>query len=167
MEDEDWRSIPEFRGYSVSDLGRVRNDETGKVLTILRNPHGTCYVGMVHGRKQLRRSVPLLVGQAFVPKVSGRESFDRLIHRDTDLSNNRADNLMWRPHWFAVKYLIQAKRGREGSDIPVLETRHQEYYPNTWEASLAFGLIERDVIDSILNRTFVYPTFQEFRYVEP
>jgi hypothetical protein len=64
-----------------------------------------------------------------------------------------------------VKYLLQATRGPEGSDIPVVEIKHQEIYPNTWEAALAFGLLERDVISSILNRTFTWPTFQEFRYL--
>jgi hypothetical protein len=162
---ENWGNIKGFQGYSVSDLGRVRRDDNGRILTILRNPHGTCYVGMTIGKKQHRRSLPQLVGNTFVPKPAGREGFDRLIHRDNDQSNNRADNLEWRPHWFMVKYLLQATRGPEGSDIPVVEIKHQEIYPNTWEAALAFGLLERDVISSILNRTFTWPTFQEFRYL--
>ena len=162
---EDWESITGFQGYSVSNLGKVRNDHTGRVLTVLRNSEGSCYVGMVKGRKQYRRSLPQLVGQAFVPKLNGRESFDKLIHRDNDRTNNRADNLLWRPHWFMVKYLLQAKRGPVGSDFPVIEIKEHEIYPSTWDASLAFGLIESDLISSILNRTFTWPTFQEFRYL--
>jgi hypothetical protein len=162
---EDWQGVDGFHGYSVSNLGQVRNDDTGRVLTVLRNPHGTCYVGMVKGGKQYRRSLPQLVGNAFVPNVSGREDFNKLIHRDNDRSNNRADNLMWRPHWFAVKYLIQAKNGPWGSNFPVIEIRKQEIYQNSWDAALAFGLLERDLVMSILGRTFVWPTFQEFRYL--
>lgn len=162
---EEWQVVGGFHGYSVSNLGQVRNDDSGRVLTVLRNQHGTCYVGMVKGTKQHRRSLSQIVGEAFVPNTSGREDFDKLIHRDNDRSNNRADNLMWRPHWFLVKYLNQAKRGSEGSDFPVIEIRTQELYPTTWDAALAFGLLERDLISSILNRTFVWPTFQEFRYL--
>lgn len=162
---ENWGTIEDFGGYSVSDLGRVRNDKTGRVLTILRNQHGTCYVGLKRGPKQHRRSVPQLVGETHVPRLSGRDDFDKLIHRDNDQSNNRADNLMWRPHWFMVKYLMQASRGPVGSEVPVLAVREQEMYPTTWDAALAFGLIERDIIASILNRSFTWPTFQEFRYV--
>lgn len=161
---ENWGAIQGFKGYSVSDLGHVRNDETGRILTILRNQHGTCYVGMVRGKKQHRRSVPHLVGDAFVPKMSGRTDFDKLIHRDNDTTNNRADNLLWRPHWFLVKYLLQAKKGPAGSDVPVMEIKKHEIYQNTWEAALAFGLLEAELISSIFNRTFTWPTFQEFRY---
>jgi hypothetical protein len=162
---ENWGEIKGFPGYSVSDLGHVRNDETGRVLTILRNQYGTCYVGLTKGRKQHRRSLAQLVAQTFVPNPRAKDSFDGLIHLNNDKANNRADNLLWRPHWFVVKYLIQANRGPIGSDKPVLEIKHHEIYPNTWEASLAFGLIERDLIGSIVNRTFTWPTFQEFRYV--
>lgn len=162
---ETWGNITGFRGYSVSDLGQVRNDDTGRILTVLRNQHGSCYVGLMKGRKQHRRSVAQLVGQTHVPRANGRENFNALIHRDNDRTNNRADNLLWRPHWFMVRYLIQASNGRVGSDIPVVEIKYQEIYPNTWDAALAFGLIEKDLIQSILNRTFTWPTFQEFRYL--
>lgn len=162
---EAWVALHEFDGrYWVSDLGRVRNDETGRVLTVLRNPHGTCYVGMMKDGRQHRRSIARLVGETFVPKPKGYEGWNDLIHRDIDNANNRFDNLMWRPHWFLTAYLMQAKRGKIGRK-PIVETKTQELYPNTWDAALAFGLLERDIISSIANRTFTWPTFQEFRYV--
>lgn len=160
---ESWGAIEGFRGYSVSDLGRVRNDDTGRILTILKNQSGNRYVGMTKDGVQHRRSLPLLVAKTFV--VNKQANFRSIIHRDINKGNNRADNLMWRPQWFAVKYWIQAHRGMIGSDIPVLEIKHHEMYQNTWEASLAFGLLETDLISSIINRTFTWPTFQEFRYV--
>lgn len=160
---DDWTSIDEFEGYEVSRFGQVRNSETGRVLTILRNGHGTCYVGMMKGGQQLRRSIAPLVANAFIPK--DRQDFNGLIHVDGYQHNNRADNLMWRPHWFVVTYLKQIARGSMGSDQPVIELKTRELYPNTWDAALAFGLIEKDLISSILNRTFTWPTFQEFRYL--
>lgn len=162
---EHWGAIDGFQGYSVSDLGQVRNDESGRILSILVNQYGTHYVGITRGKKQHRRSLPHLVGETFVDRMPGRADFDKIIHRDNDKGNNRADNLMWRPHWFQVKYLIQANTGKFGSDVPVIETKHQEIYQNTWEAALAFGLLEKDIISSIINRTFTWPTFQEFRYL--
>lgn len=161
---ERWGAIKGFENYSVSDLGRVKNNDTGRILTILANQYGTPYVGLTRGKKQHRRSLSLLVGNTFVPKLSGRDDFDELIHRDNDRTNNRADNLLWRPHWFVVKWWIQANRGKFGSDNPVVEIKKHEIYQNTWEASLAFGLLEKDLISSIINRTFTWPTFQEFRY---
>lgn len=157
-----WKSILGFNGYSVSDHGLVRNDDTGRILTVLHNQYGNRYVGLSKDGVQYRRSLPLLVANAFV--LQPQPSFRAIIHRDTDKSNNRADNLLWRPQWFAVKYWNQSHKGKIGSDTPVLEIKHKELYPNTWEASLAFGLLEADLILSIINRTFTWPTFQEFRY---
>lgn len=160
---ENWGAIEGFEGYRVSDLGRVRNESTGRILTVMRNQTGNHYVGLNQDGIQYRRSLPVLVARAFVP--AKQPAFKALIHRDLHKGNNRADNLLWRPQWFAVKYWMQAHKGMIGSDVPVLEIKHQELYPNTWEASLAFGLLESDLISSIINRTFTWPTFQEFRYV--
>lgn len=160
---ENWGTIEGFEGYSVSDLGRVRNDHTGRDLTILKNQYQNRYVGLNKDGVQHRRSLPLLVANAFVKHP--QPSFKSLIHRDNNKQNNRADNLMWRPQWFAVKYWNQARRGKIGSDTPVVEIKNQEIYQDSWEASLAFGLLEMDLISSIINRTFTWPTFQEFRYL--
>lgn len=159
---ENWIKIINFEQYSVSDLGRVRNDNTGDLMTILYTKHKAAYVGLNKDGVQARKSLPKLVGDAFVPVKNPH--MDRLIHRDTDLTNNRADNLLRRPHWFVIKYALQAKRGKVGSDVPVVEKKLQEIYPNSWEASLAFGLLELDLISSIINRTVTWPTFQEFLY---
>lgn len=161
---EEWSNVLGFLGYSVSNMGRVRNESTGRILTVLRNGDGTCYVGLTKGRKQLRRSLALLVATAFVPKVSGRVEFDRPLHLDGDQTNNRADNLVWRPHWFMVQYYRQIKTGKIGSDIPVMETRKIEIFPNSYEAALAYGLLESQIIASLTTGTFVYPTFQHFKY---
>jgi hypothetical protein len=157
-----WEPIKGFEGYSVSNYGLVRNDNTGRLLTVLKNQFNNRYVGLNKEGVQYRRSLPLLVANAFVPHP--QPAFKALIHKDTDKANNRADNILWRPQWFAVKYWNQAHKGKIGSDVPVLELKHHELYPNSWEASLAFGLLETDLILSIVNRTFTWPTFQEFRY---
>lgn len=159
---ENWKPIEGFDGYMVSDLGHVRNDHFDRDLTIQKNQYQNHYVSMYKDGVQFRRSVPLLVANAFVPHP--QPAFKSLIHRDTNKSNNRADNIMWRPQWFAVKYWNQARKGKVGSDVPVIEKKTRELYPNTWEACLAFGLLEVDLILSIVNRTFTWPTFQEFYY---
>lgn len=164
---ENWKRIPGFEGYSISDQGRVRNDDVGRYMTIMRNQSGTCYVGLTKGLRQNRRSLPLLVGTAFLPAVKERDDFESLIHLDGDQANNRASNLMWRPHWFAIKYLLQFKTGPLGKlDTPVVDLGTKEVYQNTWETAITLGLLEKDLILSILNRTFVWPTFKEFRFIE-
>lgn len=164
---EEWKKIQLFDRYSVSDQGQVRNDETGRVLTILRNQHGVCYVGLMRGHAQCRRSIPLLVAHAFVPKpmTAQRRTFDKPIHLNGDQTNNHAYNLMWRPHWFAMKYRAQFRVGPTVA-TPVLDLETRERYPSPWIAALSFGLLEKEVIVSGLHRTFVWPTYQQFRFVE-
>lgn len=161
---EEWRPIPGFPHYAVSDMGRVKNTATQRLMTILRNQQGTCYVGLNIGLKQSRRSLTGLVANAFVPRL--RPDFSYPIHLDGDQTDNRATNLMWRPHWFGVKYMTQMKRGPSQPDAgPIVELESEERYPSPWVASMINGLIEIDLILSIENRTFVYPTFQQFRFL--
>lgn len=164
---EEWKKVELFDRYSVSELGQIRNDDTGRILQIQRNQHGVCYVGLMRGTEQLRRSLALLVAHAFVaaPMTLQRNSFTKPIHLDGNQANNKAYNLMWRPHWFAMKYSAQFKVGPTVSS-PVIDIGSDERYSCPWIAALSFGLLEREVIISGLNRTFVWPTYQQFRFLE-
>lgn len=165
---ETWKPIPHFEGYSVSDLGRVHNDRYDRFVAVSRNQQGTCHVGLNRGKRQYKRSLPLLVADAFLdrPGQDRKREFDTPIHLDGDQSHNRVENLMWRPRWFALRYMRQFAEPMDGVGSPVIELRSKELYLSAWDAALAFGLIHRDLTMSILNRTFVWPTFQEFRFYE-
>src|SRR5690348_13611375 len=108
---EVWRQIYEFPAYSVSNMGRVRNDDTGRIMAMSRNQFGIVNVGLVVGRKQYKRSVALLVAEAFLPTWES-EVFTSPIHLNGDREDCRAENLMWRPRWFAIKYHRQFRTGR-------------------------------------------------------
>lgn len=162
-----WKRIPEFPTYSVSDTGLVRNDDTGRIMAIRRNPHGVYYVGLMKGKKQHNLSLARLVAEAFVSRpVQDREGrFNNPIHLNGHKDDNQAHNLMWRPYSFAVKFQQQFKDGPSTAS-PVLELKTQERYSCPLIAAMAFGLLEKEIILSALNRTFVWPTYQEFRFIE-
>lgn len=158
---ETWRTIPEFPRYSVSDHGRVRNDDTGRIMKLSMNQYGVLNVGMMHCGTQFRRSVPLLVAEAFVP--GGTEIFDTPINLDGDLFNVRANNLTWRPRWFAVKYKKQFVDGY-GTYInrPIRNVKTREVFPDSFECAKWYGLLEWDLFQSIQQRTYVWPLYQQF-----
>jgi hypothetical protein len=108
---EVWRTIYEFPRYSISNEGRVRNDDTGRLMRLSHNQYNILYVGLVSGRRQYKRSVAVLVAEAFLPDYERTEPFDTPIHLNGDKADCRAHNLMWRPFWFAVKYHRQFQRG--------------------------------------------------------
>jgi len=163
---EQWCSIPTFSNYSVSNFGRVRNEETGRNMALLRNQHGLVNVGLTRNRVQYKRCVARLVAQAFLP-APPEDSFDTPINLDGDRTNNRAENLLWRPRWFAVKYFDQFDEPiRMGSfDTPIEEINSGEIFANSWDAAIRYGLLESEIFLAMLNRTYVWPTYQQFRVI--
>jgi NUMOD4 motif len=159
--EETWRPIEFFPGYSVSDHGRIRRDDWGHILALSENQFGLLQVGMMRDGVQRHRSVPLLVAKAFIPQPSG--PFDTPINLDGDRHNNHVDNLAWRPRWFAIKYNRQFRYPYENPILaPVVDLKTGEVSENSLECAKRYGLLEQDLVLSILNRTYVWPTYQEF-----
>lgn len=159
---DEWRQVNAFPNYSVSDAGSVMNEKTGRVMKVLSNRTGSTYVGLIRNGQQYNRSVPLIVAQAFV--MSARKlSFDTPINLDGDRFNNRADNLVWRPRWFAVKYFDQFKNDTAGFPGPIEEMQTHEQFKSSWDAAVKFGLLNVEVILAIVNETQVWPTYQWFQ----
>lgn len=159
---EAWREIRSFPGYSVSTLGRVRNDETGRFMTLLQNQHDVVNVGLTQNRVQYKRAVALLVATAFLrPELN--EAFDTPINLDGDRTNNCIDNLMWRPRWFVVKYHNQFQYVPRKVIGPIEEMDTGEQFENTWAAVTKYGLLDREILIAMLSYTYVWPTYQRFR----
>lgn len=159
-----WRPIRDFPGYSVSETGFVRNDEIGRIMTMLVNQHGVVNVGLTKNRTQYKRSVALLVAKAFLERHQ-LDAFDCPIHLDGDRCNNHAQNLAWRPRWFATKYYNQFHYDHFDVDFPVEEMDIQEQFESPWHAAVRFGILQVDVMLSALNQVSVWPTMQRFRLV--
>jgi hypothetical protein len=159
---ERWKSIREFPGYSVSNTGLIRSEKSGRILALSENQYGLVCVGMVKDGIQHHRSVPLLVANAFVPRIS--DPFDTPINKDGNRHNNNDWNLVWRPRWYAVKYNRQFKHPYHHPIQEMVEDRASgEVFNNSWDCAIYHGLLEEDLVLSILNRTFVWPTYQEFQ----
>lgn len=165
MPTTEWRPIPSFPGYSVSESGHVRNDETGRYLTLLVNQSGTVNVGLTKKCVQYKRSVALLVANAFLG-FPIHDSFDTPIHLDGDRLNNNAWNLTWRPRWFAAKYIQQFTEPSLAAERPVQEVETGEKFYSHWEAAFAYGLLAIDVLMGARDQTEVWPTKQHFRLID-
>lgn len=161
---EEWKVIDNFPEYSVSDQGNIRSDKSDRILALNLTQYGLYQVGLMRNRVQYHRSVPLLVSKAFLAPVS--EAFDTPINKDGDRTNNRVENLLWRPRWFAIRYNQQFRyeNGRHISS-PVVDLKTGVVSDNSLTASKTYGLLEEDLVLSIMNRTYVWPTYQEFSVV--
>jgi hypothetical protein len=145
---ERWLQIHEFPRYSVSNMGRVRNDDTERIMAQVRNGAGVMMVFMVRDGKQYTRGVAKLVAKHFLPHNTA-EHFDTPMHRDGDRTNNAAENLVWRPRWYATKYLRQFEEFRPPY-VPhkMVETQTGLIFENSWHATTYFGLLETEVARS-------------------
>jgi len=173
--EELWQPIEFFPGYEVSSWGRIRSDkwwEDGKILSQSPNQFGVMQVGLMRDNVQHHRSVPLLVAKAFLPPVPGvnrrgKRAYDTPINLDGDRTNNHIDNLVWRPRWFAVKYNRQFRHPFQRPILqPIVELETGEVSKNSFECAKEYGLLEEDLVLSILNRTYVWPTYQFFGIYE-
>ena len=86
----EWRAIPGFPGYEVSDTGLVRSPN--RLLSLKPNNHGYCNVALWRDGKKVRRHVHNLVLEAFVgPRPEGQFG----CHNDGVRTNNSLSNLRW------------------------------------------------------------------------
>lgn len=163
---ERWIEIENFDDYSVSNYGRVRSNKSERILITYENQSGLVQVGLMRDGYQRHRSVPLLVAKAFIPQPSG--PFDTPINLDGDRHNNHVSNLMWRPRWFAIKYNRQFKYddGFPSIESPIQDIKSGQISANSVECAKRYGLLEKELIFSILNSGYVWPTYQQFRIVE-
>lgn len=91
LEKEAWRPVPGVEPYEVSNMGRVRNGETGRVLKPWKTQSNSReYWRIVLKRKKHR--VHILVLTAFIgPRPPGHEC----AHHNGDSLDNRLCNLRW------------------------------------------------------------------------
>lgn len=161
-QEERWSETRDFPRYLVSDNGRVQNKESGHLITPTTNNKGLVMVGLMHERKQYKRSLALMVADEFVPRPQ-QESFDTPIHLDGDRSNNCYYNLMWRPLWFARRYMRQFTDDHRPCMEPIEDVETGEIYDNSMHACMVNGLLDVDLVIAMMTNGYSWPTGQVFR----
>lgn len=162
---EQWVEAPGFPRYLVSSLGRIRAVKTDRILRPSRNQQGHLKVNLMRDGEIHTRTVNHLVARAFLPEPE-REDFISVIHLNGDKSDCSVHNLQWRPRYFAIQYHQQfANRNFRNAHIPVEDMKTGKKYTTVQEAVVRHGLLFNDVLNSLYQRTYVWPTYQQFRSI--
>lgn len=162
---EEWESLETvgFPGYKLSSLGEVRSEKNDKTLKLSSNQYGVVRIGLMKRdeSKQVTLSLTRLVAIMFVKGKSPQ--FNTPINLNGDRSDNTAENLAWRPRWFAVKFFNQFEHSQEplmATKIYDVETNKK--YADSREAACDNGLLEEEVMRSVVNGSPCFPTWQIF-----
>lgn len=92
--DEEWRDVPDFPNYRISNYGKIYNKQTNKELKTSKNPRGGHL--SVHVKNQSvskRMFIHILVLETFVSKRPSDKHVCR--HLDGNPENNYVGNLTW------------------------------------------------------------------------
>ena len=90
MENEKWKSIEGYDFYEVSDYGKVRNIDTGRILKASVDTHGYYKVNLNIFGKVATKRIHRLVADAFIDNPENKTHVD---HIDNNPLNNHVSNL--------------------------------------------------------------------------
>lgn len=162
-----WREIARSPQYEVSDQGEIRNRRTGRTLNPSKNKPGHLKVNLPTEEGKIKtRQVNHIVAEAFLPEPH-RDDFISLIHLDGDKSNCKASNLQWRPRYFAIRYHLQFDTPLwKDSHIRVIDSKTGQIYDRAQDAAVENGLVLSEILLTAHACTFIWPTYQQFRFVD-
>lgn len=90
---EKWKNVPNYEGlYSVSDLGNIKSEYTGKVLKPSVDRFGYVRFSATKNKKQKTIRIHRLVAELFIPNPN---NLPQVNHKDGNKLNNTVSNLEW------------------------------------------------------------------------
>ena len=147
---EEWRPVPGYPNYEVSNTGRIRSIDhidnigrfrKGKELKQVSDGKGNyLYVTLCRQGMNRRESIHRIVAFAFIPNPDG---YNEINHKDEDKKNNVASNLEWCTRSYNNAYngrICGAKNPQ--NKISESDARYIREHPqeSTTELSRRFGI---------------------------
>lgn len=162
-------TVKGFERYSVSNLGNVRNDNSGKLLSKRKASNGYLRVNLRTGKVAYEKPTVIhvhrLVAEAFLPLVDGKTYVN---HIDGNKENNNVQNLEWctaqenseHAYRTQVNYqkdcnvnIIKAQNARKKRISMISNGRVCAVFSSKTEAAKKLGVSEKTVYNYLHNVT--------------
>lgn len=119
----DLEEFSDYTSYQVSNLGRVRNTKTGRVLKGTKHSEGYTQVTIcINGSRYKTPTVHVLVARLFIPNPN---NLPQVNHKDEDKSHNWDTNLEWCDSIYNNNYGTHSQRiskANSGKNNPMYGT---------------------------------------------
>ena len=89
---EEFRDIPGYPGYQISNTGKVFSRNRNKFLTFSSDKDGYLRIGISNNNIEKHFRIHRLVGLTFIPNLDNKPCIN---HIDGNKSNNNVCNLEW------------------------------------------------------------------------
>jgi hypothetical protein len=106
-----WKDVVGFEcSYEVSNTGKVKRKETGKILKLTLNNSGYYQITLHKNREKMTIRAHQLVAKAFLPNPNNLPCVN---HKDEIKTNNDVENLEWCTFQYNINYGTALKRATQ------------------------------------------------------
>lgn len=160
---EFWEPVTDFPGYVISDLGKIANEKTGRILKLVDSGSHSIIVNLQSNRRSIVRQVRWLVAETFLEPPPIFDSIPQ--HKNRIYQDCSADNLEWMSksdvHWRV--YQERMGLSPDTRRIRILDTN--ETFENIFECSKHLDGHAKQIDRSMRNSEYTYKGLQ-FEYLD-
>lgn len=140
---EEWKIYPELSNYEVSNLGRVRNIKTKRILSKNIDKDGYFYVGLYQNKKKYCRHIHRMVALTF---ISNPDNLPIVDHINQDKQDNKINNLRW------VTHKGNARNSKLNSKVKVCDFKGNiiKEFDTIIEASEYYNISNNKMCDAVI-----------------